>query len=740
MNKKNHSTHKIYLFQEKIESVSAHVVAATKLLVLNPNEIELWKMRIEQYFLMIYYALWEVILNGDLLANKNLMVLRHQYSYTHRTEAARKNELKARGTLLMALLNEHQLKFNTYKSAKSLMEAIEKRIKKSASEVEKTRTLNLEEQTDLEELNMDLLSDVVIDSFFASQSSFTIRTLRPKAKGSGDLEEMDLSGRWQYCINASKRFLRRQKGIDEYEGFVVDWSDPAKDRTYHFALKAYTSSVIPSSAQVNDKYKIGEGYHAVSPPYTGNFMPYKHDFVLADKDGYVFSESVTSVPDIATSKAKTSESKPKFVSEPLIEDYISNSEDENETEPKSKQRKSSFAKVEFVKSNEHIKSHRESVKKGNPQLELQEKGVIDSRCSRHMTINMSYLSNYEEINGGYVAFGGDPKGGKITGKGEILQEVYLQRFLKMIIHVLLVQKERNIKPLVRPKLNRKSNNHGVKIIRCDNGTEFKNKEMNQFCKMKGIKREFSVARTLQQNRVAERKNRTLIEAARTMLVDSKLPTTFWAEAVNTTCYVQNRVLVIKPHNKIPYELFHGRTPSLSFMRPFGCPITILNTLDQLGKFNGKANEGFFVGYSMNSMAFRVFNSRTRIVEENLHITFFENKPNVEKSGPEWLFGINTLTKSMNYKRVVAGNQSNGSAGTKACDNAGKARVETIPGKDYILLPFLTQDPLFSSSSKDSPDVGFKPSREKEKKDAEALENEDSEVLNTEEPRVNQEQD
>ncbi|GKF65969.1 putative ribonuclease H-like domain-containing protein [Tanacetum coccineum] len=136
--------------------------------------------------------------------------------------------------------------------------------------------------------------------------------------------------------------------------------------------------------------------------------------------------------------------------------------------------------------------------------------------------------------------------------------------------------------------------------------------------LKGIKREFSVARTPQQNGVEERKNRTLIEAAKTMLADSKLPTTFWAKAVNTACYVQNRVLVIKPHNKTPYELFNGRPPTISFMRPFGCLVTILNTLNHLGKFNGKADEGFFVGNSVNSKAFRVFNSRTRIVEETLH--------------------------------------------------------------------------------------------------------------------------
>ncbi|GJY13691.1 putative ribonuclease H-like domain-containing protein [Tanacetum coccineum] len=225
----------------------------------------------------------------------------------------------------------------------------------------------------------------------------------------------------------------------------------------------------------------------------------------------------------------------------------------------------------------------------------------------------------------------------------------------------------------------------------------------------------SVARTPQQNGVAERKNRTLIEAARIMLADSKLPTTFWAEAVNTACYVQNKVLVTKPHNKTPYELFLGRKPALGFMRPFGCPVTILNTIDHLGKFDGKADEGFFVGYSINSKAFRVFNSRTRIVEENLHVQFSENTPNIAGSGPNWLFDIDALTKTMNYKPVFTGNQSNGNAGTKACLDAGKARMETVPGKDYILLPLWTADSPFSQSSMNSPDAGFKPSGDDGKK-------------------------
>nr|GEV88483.1 hypothetical protein [Tanacetum cinerariifolium] len=131
----------------------------------------------------------------------------------------------------------------------------------------------------------------------------------------------------------------------------------------------------------------------------------------------------------------------------------------------------------------------------------------------------------------------------------------------------------------------------VKIIRCDNGGEFRKKEMNDFCSQKGIKREFSNAKTPQQNGVAERRNRTLIEAARTMLADAKLRVTFWAEAVNTACYVQNRFLVNKSQNKTPYELFKSITPAIGFLKPFGCHVMILNTLDNLGKFKAKGDEG-----------------------------------------------------------------------------------------------------------------------------------------------------
>nr|GEU38027.1 retrovirus-related Pol polyprotein from transposon TNT 1-94 [Tanacetum cinerariifolium] len=155
------------------------------------------------------------------------------------------------------------------------------------------------------------------------------------------------------------------------------------------------------------------------------------------------------------------------------------------------------------------------------------------------------------------------------------------------------------------------------------------------------------------------------------------------------------------------KIIGKRTPTLSLMRPFGCPVTILNTKDYLGKFDGKADEGFFVGYSLNSKAFRVFNSRTRIVEENLHIRFSENTPNVVGSGPDWLFDIDALTRTINYEPIVTGTQSNGFAYTKASDNVGQARKKTEAVKDYILLPLWTAGPPFFQDPKSSHNDGFK---------------------------------
>ncbi|GKB42892.1 putative reverse transcriptase, RNA-dependent DNA polymerase [Tanacetum coccineum] len=147
-----------------------------------------------------------------------------------------------------------------------------------------------------------------------------------------------------------------------------------------------------------------------------------------------------------------------------------------------------------------------------------------------------------------------------------------------------------------------------------------------------------------------------------MLADSKLPTTFWAKAVNTACYVQNMVLVAKPHNKTPYELFRGRTPALSFMRPFRCHVTIVNTLDNLGKFDGKSDEGFFVGYCTNSNDF---------------------------------------------------------VGTKESIGAGHSSKEPGSCQDYILMPLWKDGLLFDSSLKNSSNDEPQPFSDAGKKDDES---------------------
>nr|GEY59522.1 ribonuclease H-like domain-containing protein [Tanacetum cinerariifolium] len=246
---------------------------------------------------------------------------------------------------------------------------------------------------------------------------------------------------------------------------------------------------------------------------------------------------------------------------------------------------------------------------GNPQHALKDKGVIDSGCSRYMTRNMSYLSNFEEINGGYVAFGGNPKGGKISGKGKIktgkvdFDDVYFVKELKFNLFS------------VSQMCDKKNNVLFIDTECIVLSPEFKLSDENQV--LLRVPRENNMYNVDLKNIVPSGYLTYLF--AKETLDESNL----WHRRLG-----HNRVLVTKPHNKTPYELLLGKTPSIGFMRPFGCPVTILNTLDPLGKFDGKADEGFLVGYFVNSKAFRVFNSRTRIVQETLHINFLENKPNV----------------------------------------------------------------------------------------------------------------
>ncbi|KAI3715136.1 hypothetical protein L6452_22105 [Arctium lappa] len=162
-------------------------------------------------------------------------------------------------------------------------------------------------------------------------------------------------------------------------------------------------------------------------------------------------------------------------------------------------------------------------------------------------------------------------------------------------------------------------------LRSDNGTEFRNAKINSYLSEEGITPNFSAARTPQQNGVVERKNRTLVEAAIIMLAESDLLTNFWAEAVATTCFTQNRATIVKRFQKTSYELIHNRKPNIKYFHVFGCRCYILKDREYLGKFDKKADEGKFIGYSLASKAFRVFNLRTRTIQESINITFDDNK-------------------------------------------------------------------------------------------------------------------
>ncbi|GJZ50886.1 ribonuclease H-like domain-containing protein [Tanacetum coccineum] len=575
--------------------------------------------------------------------------------------------------------------------------------------------------------NVDNLSDAVIYVFLASQPNSPQLVIKDLQQiHPDDIEEMDL--RWQMAMLTmrARRFLkntRRRVTVNSNENIGFDKS---KVECYNCQKKGhFTRECRAPRNQDYDKESLEDEF--INKPVVKNRKSDEEvsKVVRKSDDSPIIEDWVSDSKEEDVSQTKTEKKtvKPMNAARPMsylsktahstVKRPINNNtsfknnninqrvntvrgKNVNTARPKAVVNVVQGNNVNAVKASacwvwkpktkvlDHVSKHNSAstILKRFDYIDAQgrsksDKGVIDSGCSRHMTRNMSYLTNYEEIDGGYVAFGGNPKGGKITGKGTIktgnldFENVYFVRELKFNLFsvsqmcdkknsvlfndtecivlspnfklidesqvLLRVPRKnnmysvdlKNIVPkggltclfakatsdesklwhrrlddysrftwvfflatkdetsgILKSFINRIENlvDHRVKVIRCDNGTEFKNREVNQFCEMKGILRQFS------------------------------------AEAVNTACYVQNRVLVVKPHNKITYELFHGKTPTLSFMRPFGCPVTILNTIDHLVKFDGKADEGFFVGYSLNSKAFRVFNSRTRIIEENFHIS------------------------------------------------------------------------------------------------------------------------
>nr|GEX42736.1 putative ribonuclease H-like domain-containing protein [Tanacetum cinerariifolium] len=847
---------------------------------------------------------------------------------TAEQKLARKSELKARGTLLIALPDKHQLKFNSHKDAKTLMEAIEKRFEGN-TKTKKTHTLIWRNKADLEEQNLDdlfnslkiyetkvrhssstgtatqnlafvsssntnsttesvsaaasvsavcakmtvssfpnvdSLSNAVIYSFFASQStSPQLDNEDLKQIDVDDLKVMDL--RWQMAMKG--HFARECRSSKDSRRTAV--AEPHRSCRSNWLKSSFNNSC-------GNRFQPSSGYHVVPPPTIGTFMPPKPDLVFytvliaIETDHSTFT---TKAPQIVPSFVQSSEQvktprhsvqqvettipavtpKPacpksnssgkrracfvcksvdhlikyydyhaKKMTQPTPRNYahrgnhkqyaslthtnpqkhmvhaavLTQSKPISVTAvrpvsaavPKFRVTQPRHAKPSVTKSKSPIRryltrSHSPKISNSPPRVTAVQALVVSTaqgmqgkwdwrpKClildhvsqtksasitlkrfdyndalGRSKSRTCPYLSDFEELNSGYVAFGGNAKGGKISGKGKIktgkldFDDVYFVKKLKFNLFsvsqmydkknsVLFTDTEclvlsldfkmpdesqvllrvpwennmynvnlKNIVPSVDltclfakatidesnlwhrrlAHINFKTINKLVKgnPVRGLPIKVFKNDHICVACK-KG-----------KQHRAScKTKPVSSIDQPLYMLhMDLFGPTIVKSLNKKSYClvvtYDYSRVLVTKPHNKTPYELLHGRTPSIGFMRPFGCLVTILNTLDSLGKFEGKVDEGFLVGYSVSSKAFRVFNSRTLIVQETLHVNFLKNKPNIAGSGPTWLFDIDSLTRTMNYHPATVENQTNPSADFQDKFNAEKAGEKI--DQQYMLFP------------------------------------------------------
>nr|GEW84191.1 ribonuclease H-like domain-containing protein [Tanacetum cinerariifolium] len=643
--------------------------------MLKQGDYEMWRLRIEQYFHVHDYALWDVI------ESRNSFVLVTQTTTTeggaitttissHVTaeeKIKKKNDVKVRSMLLMALPNEHLMTSNQYKDAKSLFAAIETRFggneatKKTQKTLLKQMYENFSATSTVNKPGLDIMST---DDLY---NNFKIFEQEVKGNASSNSSSQNMAFVSSSSTNSTMKFIlfmdlvllalnlvllalkghRNQDSRNRYQD--------SSRRTVH------VEETPPKAMIVIDGVGFDWSYMAEDE------VPTNMDLMaFSDSESPVMVEKKTVVPTVA----KVEDVKPKQQEKPVKKTVRPRAV--NTARPNS-------AVVNDVRANQ-----------GHPQNVQEDQGYVDSGCSRHMTWNVSYIYDFKEFDGGCVTFRGGVNGGRITGKETLktgnldFEDVYFVKELKFnLLSVSQMCDKKNsvlftdtrcfvLSPdfkladesQVLLKVPRKNNMYSVdmkNIVLKESLTCLVTKatldESMLWHRRLGIRREFSVARTPRQNDVAERRNKILIEDARTILADSKLPTTFLAEVVNTACYVQNRALVVKPHNKTPYELFRG-------------------------------------------------------------------------AGPKWIFDIDMLTKStksMNYVLVIVG--------TKDSIGAGQSNLETGSTQDYIFMPLWKDGlPLCDSSPKISGDARKKHD-EVSNKYSEALNELNSafENLNTEYP-------
>nr|GEX74195.1 ribonuclease H-like domain-containing protein [Tanacetum cinerariifolium] len=737
-----------------MESLSPQVVSVAKLPILNPNEFDLWKMRIEQYFLMTDYSLWEVILNGESPAPTRVIegVVQLVAHTTAEQRLARKNELKARGTLLMALLDKHQLKFHIHKDAKTLMEAIEKSIPTEW----RTHTFIWRNKTVLEEQSLDDLFnnlkiyEVEVKNYSSASTSTqniafvssqntdntndlvsaiasvsvasakipvfalpNVDTLRHEgileqmdlllwdlicqkwsattATGNGTLQESSFQAEEEpinyalmaFTSSSSSRFdnetsslptnetifeedikllnlkvqlrhnalvILRQKfkkseqerddlklKLEKFQISSMNLSyllaSQTNDKTgLGYNTQVFTSSMfdcdemfrsktdesLPASPKY-DRYHSGDRYHDVPPPYTGTFMSPKPDLVFHDAPNV--HETVHTVFNVELSPTKPDKELSHRPSSPIIEDWVSDSEDDSEAEIP-------HNAPSFIQPTKQVKPPRPSVKPvensipaANLKTTIPKPKTHGNSRNRKVCFVCKSLTHlikdydyYENIMAQTPARNHAQRGNH-------------QNYAR----ITLPNPQRNVAPtavLTKSKL-------------------------------------VPLTAARQVTTAVSPTNVTRPRPAKTIVTKphspprrhinrrpSPTPSNF---PLKVTVVKAPMVNAVKGNTSYLFDFEEINDGYVAFGgNPKGGKIY---GKDPLGKFDGKVDEGFLVGYSVSCKAFRVFNSRARIVQETLHINFLENKPNVTVSGPTWLFDIDTLTKTMNYQPVIADPQN-----------------------------------------------------------------------------------
>ncbi|GJU94536.1 putative ribonuclease H-like domain-containing protein [Tanacetum coccineum] len=744
---------------------TAQTTTTAKLPILKQGEYDMWRLRIEQYFQVQDYALWDVIENGNSFKpaaqtttnaddTSTTLIPRH---VTSEEKVRKKNDVKERSKSLMALPNEHLMTFNQYKDAKTLFAAIQTRFGGNEATKKTQKTLLKQmNKPDLDTMGFDDLYNnfkIVEQEVKGTTSSSSSSQNMAFVSSPNNTNEVNTA----YGVSTTNTQVSPASTQVSTASTQVSTANLNDEVPTNMALMDFSDSEFNKSEFNLATYKRGLAsveeqlvfYIKNEVIFCEQLAVLKRDISYKDSEIRLFSPLKLDLsnfglkefqrPEFEAYGPKTSKSVSEDISNEvskspdtsLAEELVSNDKLEKKTvfptkiefvRPKQQEKLvrkpvkcAEMYRERMVSENNYTRvNYNYSAKKAHPSTHrnmapravLMKTGLRPLNTARHMTGNMSYLSDFKKFDGGYVTFGGGAKEEKTTGKGTLktgkldFEDVYFIKELHFnLFSVLQMCDKKNSvlftntrcfvlspdfkladKSQVLLKVPRKNNMYSVdmknivpkerltylvakatidesmlwhrrlgkatqsllftwvffltskdetsgilksfiteienlvdkkvKIIRCDNGIGFKNRVMSEFCEKKGIKEEFS-----------------------------------------------NKVLVVKPHNKNPYELFRGRTPALSFMRPFG-------------------------------KAFRVYNIRTRKVEENLHIRFLEDKPII--------------------------------AGTEESIGAGHSSKETGSSQNYILMPLWKDGSLFDSSSKNASNDERQPSSDAGKKDDEGV--------------------